>query len=43
MSSIKQQTLAILADLQEQFPLQPQHLLVVGVSTSEVIGARNRD
>ncbi len=40
MSAIKEQTLAILADLQAQFPLQPHHLLVVGTSTSEVIGAR---
>jgi uncharacterized protein (TIGR01440 family) len=39
MEQLKQQTEAILHDLNEQFTLQAHHLLVVGVSTSEVRGA----
>lgn len=34
------QTLELLEDFLEEFPLQPDQLLVVGVSTSEVLGHR---
>lgn len=37
-SAVYEQTWQVLEDLVEQFPLGPEHLLVVGVSTSEVAG-----
>lgn len=40
MEQIKHQLAAVLADLSNHFPLQAKHVLVVGVSTSEVVGKR---
>lgn len=36
----KGQLNTILQELQDQFPLTPQHILVIGCSTSEVMGER---
>lgn len=39
-TDIKNQVSALLEDLHEAFPLSNQHILVIGCSTSEVIGER---
>lgn len=40
MERIRQETVSILEDLHTAFPLEPSKLLVVGVSTSEVLGEK---
>lgn len=41
LSEWKQQWQAILAEFQQQVPLSSEHILVIGCSTSEVIGKKS--